>query len=131
VFSSPGTIVSFEVPCDRGAPASVRERLRDLTECGNALDDVLVVASELTANAVVHSGGSARDRLAIEARLCGDRVTIAVSDPGLSGISAQPRPRDPGRPGGFGLRIVEQIASDWGAERDRGYRVWAQVPLAV
>lgn len=121
--------MSFEVPCDRAAPGAVREKLRDLTECGHALEDVLVVASELTANAVLHSGGSSRDRLAIEARLDPGSVVLAVCDPGRSGVSAKPRPADPNRPGGFGLRIVEKIASDWGAERDCGYRVWAEVPL--
>ncbi len=128
VSSDAPAVVSFEVPCDHAAPSSVRARLRDLS-CGSALEDVLLVASELTANAVLHSGGQPQHRLAIEARLDSGYVTIAVSDPGLSGLTPRPRPADPGRPGGFGLRIVEELASSWGAERDDHHRVWAEVPL--
>jgi hypothetical protein len=33
--------------------------------------------------------------------------------------------------GGLGLKVVEQIAAAWGAERrDDGYRVWADLDLS-
>jgi anti-sigma regulatory factor (Ser/Thr protein kinase) len=125
----PAQVLSLDVPCDSAAPAVVRAALGQIEGLGSALGDVLLVASELVTNAVVHSGGSAADVLTVTATLRRAHLLISVHDPGLSGQSAQTRPRDDSQPHGLGLRIVEQLASEWGAEDGRGYRVWAELAL--
>lgn len=125
----PEEVLSLDVPCDRRAPAVVRSALDRIEGLGWALGDAMLVASELVTNAVLHSGCTAAEPLKVRAILGGERLVISVQDPGLSGESAQPRPTNDLNPHGWGLRIVEQLASRWGSERTGGYRVWAELPV--
>jgi anti-sigma regulatory factor (Ser/Thr protein kinase) len=112
----------------------VRDALGEVHGGDWPLDDGLLVASELVTNAVRHSGCEPDHRLRVDVKLGQDRLLISVHDPGLSGRGARPRfdvgESDSPEPGGWGLRIVEQIARRWGAERPDGYRVWAELALA-
>lgn len=119
---------SFELRCDRDAPAVIREAVRELEEIGWAVGDAMLVASELVSNAVVHSGAREHDIIRVELALHGDRLLISVIDPGISGVNAvRAATEDPF--GGIGLRLVEQLAIRWGSERRDGYRVWAELAL--
>jgi anti-sigma regulatory factor (Ser/Thr protein kinase) len=120
-------ILSLEVKCRSSAPAVVRAALAKIRGLGPARDDLILVASELVSNAVVHSGGSPADTIQVRATLTGEGVSISVGDPGLSADSRQLRSEDALAAGGQGLRIVDQVARRWGFERDRGHRVWAEV----
>jgi anti-sigma regulatory factor (Ser/Thr protein kinase) len=110
------------------APSAVRRALADRRDARWVMGDVMLVASELVANAVLHSGGKPDDRLSVELRLRPDAVVFSVSDPHRTRQVAEPAPDDRLN-GGFGLRVVEQLASRWGAEQERDgrYRVWAEV----
>lgn len=92
------------------------------------MGDVMLVASELVTNAVVHSGCSQDDVVSVEFQLSPEVVVCSVSDPGRTGKIARPAVGER-LGGGFGLRVVEQLASRWGTERQDGgrYRVWAEV----
>jgi anti-sigma regulatory factor (Ser/Thr protein kinase) len=109
----------------------VRDALAELDWLGWVLGDVTLVASELVANAVTHSGALPSDTLTVQADLAPDHLRIAVRDPGRSGevphIRASQAPSD----GGWGLLIVEQLSLRWGVERDSGNIVWAEVALPV
>ena len=48
--------MALTLPCAPSAPAAVREELSQLDGLGWILGDVMLVASELVNNAVVHSG---------------------------------------------------------------------------
>lgn len=94
----------------------------------DCIDDAVLVASELVANAIRHT--VPLDRSAIDVRwdVVTDTVLIQVED----GSSTPPRRREPGerQPGGRGLGIVEALAAEWGVDPTaRGKRVWARVPL--
>jgi hypothetical protein len=65
----------------------------------------------------------------VRASLQGDLLLISVRDPGFSGETAQPDRSEPSEVGGWGLRIVEQLAQRWGTERPDGYRVWAELAV--
>ncbi|MFD7536160.1 ATP-binding protein [Streptomyces sp. NPDC001251] len=67
-------------------------------------EDVLLVASELVANALRHGGGITR----FSARVRDDALVLQVADRSTS----QPTrvPRDPSVPGGFGWLMVENLA---------------------
>lgn len=117
------------VRCDELAPAAVRKKMGSLPDLGCALGDAMLVASELVTNAVRHSLCTEHDLLTVRITRDG-RLRISVLDPGTSGRSAEIADR-PIELGGLGLKVVEQIAAAWGAERrDDGYRVWADLDLS-
>src|SRR5436305_8980734 len=96
------------VPCDELAPAAVREKIRNLRDLNGALDDAVLVASELVTNAVRHSLCAEDEFLSVRVSRDG-RFRIVVGDPGASGQSAEIADR-PIELGGLGLKAVEQLA---------------------
>jgi hypothetical protein len=118
---------SMALPCDPQAPAAVREALDRRWDIGPVLGDAMLVASELVTNAVLHSGCSDDDTIEVRVDLRSERLRISVRDPGRSGRSAEVRADEP--VGGWGLRVVEQLAERWGSERAAGYQVWAEVEM--
>jgi anti-sigma regulatory factor (Ser/Thr protein kinase) len=122
-------ILTLNVRCGSNAPAVVRTALNQLSDLDPARDEVILVASELVTNAVVHSGGTPRDTIHVRAALDHDHVTISVHDPGLSADSPQVHSSDGFQAHGWGLQIVTELADRWGFEHDHGYRVWAELPL--
>jgi len=122
----------FEDRLKGGADAAARAR----SLLGNRLDgeldasslhEVLLATTELVTNAVRHGGGDAASELTLQMEL-GEKLRIAVVDPGRSRESPQVRPLDPRTPGGLGLYIVEQITESWGVERgEHGTTVWFEM----
>jgi anti-sigma regulatory factor (Ser/Thr protein kinase) len=102
-----------------------------LSAAGHAdADDVLLVASELVSNAVVHSRSSqANGRVTVViADVGGQAVHIEVIDEGSDGLP-RAREADPHSGGGRGLFLVEHVSAKWGIrEMDAGrMAVWAEV----
>lgn len=116
---------SMAVPCDPRAPAAVRDALDRREDIGWVLGDAMLVASELVTNAVLHSGCSGDETIEVCVEVRSERLRISVRDPGRSGRNAEVRAGQP--VGGWGLRVVEQLAERWGSERTEGYQVWAEV----
>jgi anti-sigma regulatory factor (Ser/Thr protein kinase) len=79
-------------------------------------DDVSLMVSELVTNALHHGIGTIT--LRVEGEVGGIRVE--VSDEGDVAIAPSP---NPGAHGGWGLRIVDQLADDWGV-RQGSTNVW-------
>ncbi len=123
--------MALTVPCAPSASAAVREGLSRLDELDWILGDVMLVASELVNNAVVHSGGTPHQEIQVRASRRGSRLTVSVRDPGISGLSAGAKPNTDLRAGGWGLHIVEALCERWGEEREDGYRVWADIDLSA
>jgi serine/threonine-protein kinase RsbW len=112
--------------------AVVRHSIAD-DLAGNAvarasIDDVVLVASELVGNAVMHTGSSTSPDLEVVWELEPAAVVIRVADP--SGEQPHELPADTERTGGRGLAIVAALATDWGVLRSTaGKQVWARVPI--
>jgi anti-sigma regulatory factor (Ser/Thr protein kinase) len=102
--------------------------LADRSDARWFVGDVMLVASELVTNAVLHSGCRPEDVVSVELRMRPDAVVCSVSDPHRTGNVAEPAPEG-GLMGGFGLRVVEELCARWGTEceHDGRYRVWAEV----
>jgi anti-sigma regulatory factor (Ser/Thr protein kinase) len=102
------------VACDGDLPATVRH-------------DVLLLITELVANAVRHGGVGPEQCLRIELRRWPRRVRVEVADPG--GHFGRVRPRaSADDTGGWGLVLVERIAARWGVGHGTsGTRVWFEV----
>ncbi len=121
--------MAVTLPCAPSASAAVRHELSQLDELDWILGDVMLVASELVNNAVVHSGGTEHHDIQVRALRRGSRLTLSVRDPGISGRSAGARPATDGQRGGWGLHLVEALSERWGEERRDGYCVWADIRL--
>ena len=121
--------MALTVPCAPTASAAVREELSQIDDLGWILGDVMLVASELVNNAVIHSGGQPHHDLHVRASRHDERLTLSVRDPGLSGSQADPAARADMEVGGWGLQIVDALCERWGEERDDGYDVWAEISL--
>ena len=87
--------------------------------------DAPLVMSELVTNAVRHAGSE----MVVTATLQPDRLRLEVSDlsadlPVMGELAAA-------RDGGWGLHIVEHLATTWGLETSAGGKsVWCEVPMA-
>jgi serine/threonine-protein kinase RsbW len=110
-----------------GGPEQIRAVRADLGAlldgCPMA-DDVVLCASELATNAVLHSHSRlAGGRFTVRSKVSpGDYVWIAVED---SGGLWTPADRDPER--GHGLEVIQALADDWGIDGDQdGRTVWAR-----
>jgi anti-sigma regulatory factor (Ser/Thr protein kinase) len=79
-------------------------------------DDAALMVSELVTNAVRHGIGTIRLRIDLEP----DALRFEVSDQGNVALAPSPTP---GAHGGWGLRIVERLADDWGV-LDGSTKVW-------
>lgn len=123
-------MLGLDVPCNRAAPARVRQELAGIDAAGWVLGDAMLVASELVTNAVIHSGAGPRDLIEVRVTRSVESLMISVRDPGISGKHAEISGRAGVAIGGLGLRVVEAIALRWGADRDAGYCVWAELPLS-
>lgn len=78
--------------------------------------DAALMVSELVTNAVAHGVGAIWLRIDAE----GDTTRIEVADDGNVAVAPSP---EPGAHGGWGLRIVEQLADNWGV-LDGSTNVW-------
>lgn len=116
-----------------GAPERARShllsRIDDLSRAQAA--DAALIVSELVSNSVSHACVGIDQAICLELGSVDGHLRISVSDPG-SALEPRLLPADPSVPGGFGLRVVEQICSAWGFERDGAgrTRVWCDLPLA-
>jgi anti-sigma regulatory factor (Ser/Thr protein kinase) len=107
---------------------SIADDLAGNAVARDSIDDVVLVASELVGNAVMHTDAECTDDLNVSWEVEPAAVIVRVAD-----LSADlPRQRDPDDAvtGGRGLAIVAAIASDWGVQRSSyGKQVWARVPV--
>lgn len=86
-----------------------------------AADDLKLVVTELVENAFVHGEGAIRLRLEVRP----NTVRVEVTDQG-SGAAIQIREQGP-ELGGWGLKLVDRLASQWGAFEGTTH-VWAELP---
>jgi two-component sensor histidine kinase len=106
-------------------PESARLARRALQEKGLAEDldhTVTLLTTEIVANALKHGDVGPDDRITLFASMTPDHVRVEVHDPGR-GFDPDVRHQTKG----FGLRLVDKLASRWGVERAAGCRVWFEV----
>ncbi|MFE2553870.1 ATP-binding protein [Streptomyces sp. NPDC059355] len=89
-------------------------------------EDAERIVAEFTANAVVHGHAAGRD-FELKLTLFAGVLRIEVSDARRERRPAL-RPHADQAEGGYGLRIVDAVAADWGVtERMIGKTVWAEL----
>ncbi len=124
-----GTRLELELERDVSAPARARsavsERLGELGLEGPDGQLLVLLVSEVVTNAVRHSSGPPDATIRLLATADGQRIRVAVTDPG-EGFT--PRRRDPERlEDGYGLYLLEKAAASWGVETEEGTTVWFEL----
>ena len=103
------------------APALSRQFIREMLEVWQAedlADTAELLTTELVTNVVRHAVGG----IDVELEWSEPTLRVEVSD----GSSILPAMREfPGADGGFGLRLVEALVSEWGVDATtEGKAVW-------
>ena len=90
--------------------------------------DVRLAASELVENAVRHGRLTNDDGIVLRASETEQGVRIEIEQTSSAAGAGVVTPHhQEGDPGGFGLRIVADVASGWGVEEGPPGRVWFEV----
>ncbi len=114
--------MDVRVPAIPKAVSQVRQALGDLDLPSALLDDARLLASELVTNSIEHAGLRPADQVRIRASWSGARLRIDVDDgaktagPHLLAGSIKPAP---GGESGWGLYLVDRLASRWGTASGR------------
>ena len=122
---------SFELalPPSRRIGASVRRALEDLDLPQAALEEAQLLASELVSNSIRHARLSRFDDVKVTCSLSGTTLRVDVFDGSktpLSPLAGSIRP-SPGAESGWGLYLVDHIASRWGSMPGR---YWFQLDVS-
>jgi len=127
----PGDLLGrLELPAIEASVPRARAWLRDrLGEAHPALDDVLLLASELVTNAVRHSDSRHTGTVTVVATALRGIVHVTVIDAGAEGMPhIEGGAGDEEGEGGRGLFLVDVLARAWGVqERPEGRAVWFEV----
>ena len=116
--------LEMELPRAETAAVAARRALRR-SYAGridrDLLDDAELLVSELASNALRHGRGD----ITLRACLDDDRLLVEVIDEG-SGFERALRRKDFGQVGGWGLDIVDDVASRWGVHEGTTH-VWFEL----
>jgi anti-sigma regulatory factor (Ser/Thr protein kinase) len=108
--------VDLELAPDPESLSAARAALERLALPAELLDNAKLLASELLTNAIKHAGLGPRDTIRLTATWSGERLRVVVLHPGSapdSNVVGAIRP-SPGAESGWGLFIVDRVASRWG-----------------
>jgi len=123
-LTSPTTDILLAFAPVPDAVRTARHALRDKGLSADLDHTVSLLTSEVVGNAVRHAGPlSPTAKIVFHARMSDDHVRVEVADHG-PGFDPEIRHDT----SGFGLRLIDKLASRWGVERTaRGCRVWFEV----
>lgn len=118
--------LAFGLMADERAVAEARHRIVAAAEpCVRDDADTLgLLVSEVVTNAIVH--GASRE-LDVVASVSESTVRVEVCDDG-DGFVPRPRALEPDEAGGWGLFLVEQLATSWGVSFSGRTTVWFELP---
>ena len=92
------------------------------------LASVELLTTELVSNAVRHGGADEGETVILHLALAADCLRIEVCDPGRGFDAGTPAPHGEG---GYGLFIVSEVSSRWGAAHDVDTCAWFELDLPV
>ncbi|HEY6650911.1 MAG TPA: ATP-binding protein [Actinomycetota bacterium] len=132
--SAAGTTWRLElsVPSELSALADVRRSFDAFGLPPRVRDDAQLLVTELVSNSIRHAELRAGERIRIWAGWSGRRLKVTVRDrddgqPSQPvGIAGSIRPA-PGAESGWGLFIVNRLATRWGAIHDGGPGYWFEL----
>jgi serine/threonine-protein kinase RsbW len=121
-FADVAADVVLRLPPDPTAARRARRALAEARIPEDLQHTVDLLATELIANSVRHAGLESDQTILFASRFAGDFIRVEVHDPG-PGFDIDQAVGGKG----FGLRMVDKLASRWGVETTEGTRVWFEV----
>ena len=114
--------LTLKIDAGPDAPGEARTALRRFHPelAPDLMQVVVLLASELVSNAVRHARA---ELVGVRFEVLPDRVRVEVGDRGPGFDPAHVPPSD----GGWGLRLVDEMADRWGAADDHGFQVWFEL----
>jgi transcriptional regulator with XRE-family HTH domain/anti-sigma regulatory factor (Ser/Thr protein kinase) len=116
-------------PVDDLAPRHARDAVSVVADAigREALQTAVLLVSELVTNSVRHGPSAEGSTVGLFVGVGRDHLRVEVSDGSPSGA----RPKTPSEDGGYGLAIVAELATRWGAGREHGLNVtWFELDLS-
>jgi anti-sigma regulatory factor (Ser/Thr protein kinase) len=108
------------------ARAEIAARCRELGLDGSLCQSLILLVSEVVSNAVRHSAGHPKAPVKLLATFGERKIRVVVTD---AGHGFTPRPRDPSSVrDGYGLYLLEKVATRWGVESRGDTKVWFELP---
>ncbi|HEY8199877.1 MAG TPA: ATP-binding protein [Actinomycetota bacterium] len=119
--------LALRLDADPRAPLVARREIRSFAA---GLDEhirsnLALLVSELVTNSLRHATFGPESWVQVEATISPGLVRVEVEDPGRR----FPSPPDLETEGGWGLILVDRMASRWGVARDEQTRVWFEADL--
>jgi anti-sigma regulatory factor (Ser/Thr protein kinase) len=108
--------LDLEMPAVSGALTDVRSAFAELPVPASAVDDARLLVSELVGNSMRHARLGPNDTIRVTAEVENGRLRVDVIDGGRGGgppVAGGIRP-SPGAESGWGLYLVETLATRWG-----------------
>ncbi len=93
------------------------------------MDDAVLLVSEIVSNCVRHASLDESDAIQVRIRGSNSMLHVDVIDPGPGFDPA--RISSPRSDGGWGLRLLDRLATRWGVERNHVTRVWFEITSPV
>ena len=93
------------------------------------VDDAVLLVSEIVSNSVRHARLDAADAIQVRVRGSNSMLHVDVVDPG-PGFDPDRLPTSRSN-GGWGLRLLDRLATRWGVERNEVTRVWFELASPV
>jgi serine/threonine-protein kinase RsbW len=114
--------LEVRVPAMTDQVSQVRRALGDIDLPAALLMDAQLLVTELVTNSIEHAGLVPGDEVRVHADWRGDRLRVDVYDragrPSPDRVAGAIRPA-PGSESGWGLYLVDRLASRWGTGRGR------------
>ena len=90
----------------------------------DALASVQLLVTELVSNAVRHGGAAEGQEIALHLATAPACIRVEVCDPGPGFEAGRPQPYGEG---GYGLFLVDEVASRWGVSAGDGTCTWFEL----
>lgn len=110
---------------DHAAPGDARLAISEQRDLPSHIrDDLLIVVSELVANAIRHPPPVPGGVVTLTVRRETDAIHVEVRDPGGAFTAHEPT-----REGGYGLIAVDRISAEWGVNVADTTLVWCTIRI--
>ena len=121
-------VIDLHLRPEPDSPAMARQALWRLAHQvpGPVLEDIRLLVSELVTNSVRHAGLEPDATIGLRVDVWPDRVRVEVTDTG-PGFERDRESPSIYQDSGWGLYLVEQVATRWGVDLAETTRVWFEI----
>ena len=118
--------VDVGVPARAEAVGEARAALAGLDLPDEVFETARLLVSELVTNSIRHAGLTSVDRIRLRAAWSGRALRVSVHEPRPPRLRTTGAIRPvPGESSGWGLYLVDRLATRWGVDPRRGY--WFEI----